>query len=364
MSKKIKKLRKPYLRGLLGEHASVLAVSLFVLLALGAFYFVHGFYPDLFSRTVEISSSIQEVDTVKFSAHPLTGQKCENSKARPIAVMLAEDMVTRPLSGISKADVIVEMPVVKDGITRMMAVFACEEPPDIGSVRSSRDDFIPLAAAFDAIYAHWGGSHFALDELNGGVIDNIDALINPYSVFFRKNTILAPHNGFTSYEKLSSTAEKLGYRMETDFGGYPHIDGDPASGTDPTTISIGYPYPVNVSYIYDPDENIYYRWRGGTPEYDSIDNSQASASVLIVVKTQTRYLEGQYNDVDVTGEGEALIFQNGRIQNARWQKSETPLKSKLKFLDADGKEVPFVPGKMWVHIVDTYTEILWGDNKV
>ena len=182
---------------------------------LGIFYFAGSFNTGFFSRTVEISSDIQEAETVKLDSHPLTGQKCENSKARPVAVMLAEDTVTRPLSGISKADLVVEMPVVKDGITRMMAIFACEEPEDIGSIRSSRDDFIPLAAAFDAIYAHWGGSHFALDELNGGITDNIDALINPFNAFFRKNTKVAPHNGFTTYQRLFGAAEKLGYRMET-----------------------------------------------------------------------------------------------------------------------------------------------------
>lgn len=344
-------------------HVFVIFLSILLVLGLGVFL-ANWFNPNLFSKTIEIISTVEETNAVKFDAHPITGQRCRNSKVRPMAVMLSEDTVTRPLSGVSKADVVVEMPVVKDGITRMMAIFACEEPEEIGSVRSSRDDFIPLAAAFDAIYVHWGGSHFALDKLNIGVIDNIDALINPFNVFFRKNTIAAPHNGFTSYQQLYDVAERLGYRMETNFEGYSRTDGVPSLSDNPVTVSVEYPRPFNVSYVYNLEENIYYRWRGGIPEYDNIDGSQVSMSVLVIMKTSTRNLEGEYNDVDVIGEGEALVFQNGHMERVKWQKAENLLTSKIKFLNEKGNEISFVPGKMWIHIVDTYTNILWGDDKV
>ncbi|MEX2144955.1 MAG: DUF3048 domain-containing protein [Candidatus Spechtbacterales bacterium] len=362
MAKKIKKFKIPNFLKIHKRRAIIFIASFCALSGFGVLYFAHGPYPNLFGRTIDIETNIEKGEVVKFDTHPLTGRTCENAKSRPIAVMLAEDPVTRPLSGISKADLVVEMPVVKDGITRIMAVFVCEEPEEIGSVRSSRDDFIPLAASFDAIYAHWGGSHFALDRLNGGAVDNIDALINPFSVFFRKNTIAAPHNGFTSYEKLRSTAEKLGYRTNTLFEGYPRAQNNPDDSGNSVTISVEYPYPVNVSYIYNRDKNIYYRWRGGTPEYDKIDGSQASASVLVVMKTQTRNLEGEYNDVDVTGEGEAFIFQNGRMEKVKWKKAQNPTESKLGFFDSNGNEVPFVPGKIWIHVTDTYTNVLWGEK--
>src|SRR3989338_6889489 len=87
----------------------------------------------------------------------LTGLICDNYSKRPIAVMMASDPIARPLSGIGQADVVIEMPVTPNGITRMMAVFQCEESAEIGSVRSAREDFLPLVASFGALYAHWGG---------------------------------------------------------------------------------------------------------------------------------------------------------------------------------------------------------------
>ena len=90
----------------------------------------------------------------EFSENPLTGQKCARGNKRPMAVMFAVDTVARPLYGISKADVAVEMPALTNGITRLMALFSCEEPGEIGSIRSARHDFLPFAMSFDAIYAH------------------------------------------------------------------------------------------------------------------------------------------------------------------------------------------------------------------
>jgi len=116
----------------------------------------------------------------------ISGIKCDGAKNRSFAVMMAGDLEAWPLSGISEADLVIEMPVVTGGITRYLAIFNCNEPQEIGSIRSARHDFIPLAMGFDAILAHWGGSHFALDKLNNKIMDNINALYLDGSVFYRK----------------------------------------------------------------------------------------------------------------------------------------------------------------------------------
>lgn len=336
---------------------SIIASS-FLIFAGGIFYFLQNSYSfEIFPEEIE--------ELVLYPEHALTGKRCENYNQRPYAVMLAADTITRPLSGISKADVVIEMQVVKSSITRIMSLFACEEPQEIGSIRSSRHDFIPLAASFDAIYAHWGGSYLALDSLNKGIIDNIDALINPFNVFFRKDGILAPHDGFTSFEKLKNTAERLEYRQENIFEGYPRTELDQAQLREvdiPTSISIEYPFPYNVTYIYRKKTNSYLRWRGNKPEIDMLNDQQVEVKILVVMFTNSRQLDIDYNDVDVTGTGDALVFQNGNMRRAKWEKAEQPLSSKLKFLDDTGEEILFVKGNMWIHILDIGTEVRWGEE--
>jgi len=296
----------------------------------------------------------------KNGVSPITGEKCENYNRRPIAVMLATDPVTRPLSGISQADMVIEMPVITGSITRLMAIYGCETPEEIGSVRSARHDYIPLAMGLDAIYAHWGGSHFALDKLNTKIMDNIDAMENPYNAYWQKSGIPMPHNGFTSLERLINTAEKLGYRLENKFTGYPHLKKSESKIQTNGKLAIGYGGHFKVYYDYDKEDNIYRRWRDNQREIDKNNGNQVEMSVVAIMRADSRMIEPpDYNDVDVEGEGNAIIYQNGEEIKGFWKKEGTYSKSKLTFLDLNNKEIQFTPGKIWLEIIEPTTEVIW-----
>ena len=314
------------------------------------------------NRNVEIDNSGKEDNQEENIGEisPITGEKCENYNRRSIAVMLAEDPITRPLSGIGAADMVIEMPVITGSITRMMAIYQCETPEEIGSVRSARHDFIPLALGLDAIYAHWGGSHFALDKLDKGIIDNLDAMINPYNAFWRKSGIPMPHDGFTSSERLINAAEKLGYRLTNKFVGYPHLENAKPKIQTKEKLTIGFGNNYRVYYIYDPETNTYKRWRTDQREIDKNNGNQAEVSVVIAMRAESRMIEPpDYNDVDVEGEGEAKIYQNGEEIKGSWKKTGVYSNSKLTFLNGDGKEIEFTPGKIWLEIVEPSQEVKW-----
>jgi hypothetical protein len=302
-------------------------------------------------------------ESVQFPQHPLTGIRCAQYARRPLAVMMALDPVARPLSGIAAADIVVEMPVGNDGVTRAMALFLCEEASEIGSVRSARDDFIPLAASFNAIFVHWGGSSFALEQLDAGVVDNIDALTNPASAFFRKRGIPGPHDGFTTYAALVRAAERLDYRFEINHEAYPIAPAQPVH-TDTTSLMVGYRVPYDVHYLYNKFTNTYFRWRAGSPENDAIDGRQAEVSAVVVLVTEVQKLTEEYNDVTVVGPGRLLVFQNGAVQKGTWRKDGARLMSPLQFLTADGEDMALVAGKKWIEIISPDTAVQWGEERV
>lgn len=291
----------------------------------------------------------------------ITGLECDNYNRRPIAVMLAEDPTTRPLSGISMADLVIEMPVITGSITRLMAVYVCEDPAEIGSVRSARHDYIPLAMGLDAIFAHWGGSHYALDKLNARIMDNVDAMKNPYNAYWQKSGIPMPHNGFTSMARLVNAAEKLGYRLVNKFEGYPHLKiSNLKSQSSKGTLTVGYSGNYRVYYEYNPETNSYLRWRAGIPEIDKLSNKQVEVQNIVIMRAESRMIEPpDYNDVDVEGTGEAIVYRNGEEIKGTWKKEGSYSKSKLYFLDSKGDEIKFVPGKIWIEIVEPYQEIKW-----
>ncbi|MBI4158229.1 MAG: DUF3048 domain-containing protein [Candidatus Yanofskybacteria bacterium] len=278
----------------------------------------------------------------------LTGLICDNYAKRPIAVMMASDPIARPLSGIGQADIVIEMPVTPNGITRMMAVFQCEEPEEIGSVRSAREDFLPLAASFGALYAHWGGEREALDKLNNGILDNIDAMKYEGTVFYRKNSVPRPHNGFTTIELLEDKAKDLTYDLNDTFLGYLRTEEKPERNLNNIVekISIDYEAPYNIEWTYDRSSNTYSRTRGGESEIDRSISDQVKASIIVIIHTTSRVLNRDYITVNTVGEGEAGFYQNGVRVGGKWKN----LANDLKFYDTNNQEMKFVPGKMWIEI--------------
>lgn len=283
----------------------------------------------------------------------ITGTDCASAGIRPIGVMLASDPEARPLSGIGQADMVFEMPVDPTGITRFLAVFQCENPKEIGSIRSARNDFIPLAVGTGIIYAHWGGEHSALERLDGHIIDNVDAMKYEGDTFYRKTGIRQPHNGFSNLDLITKKAKDLGYDFKNTFAGYPHQDKQPNINLSnlASQISVNYPDSHSVSWTYDSGSNLYSRSRNNTPEADRNTGQTVKASVVILMNTASKFLREQYIAVDVQGEGPAWIYQNGGIVNGKWKKDPSRLDSKLYFYDDSGKEVLFAPGKIWVEVV-------------
>src|SRR3989344_6120958 len=279
----------------------------------------------------------------------LTGLTCGNYSKRPIAVMMASDPIARPLSGIGQADIVIEMTVTPNGITRMMAVFQCELPDEIGSIRSAREDFLPLVASFRALYAHWGGEREALNKLNNGILDNIDAMKYEGTVFYRKNSVLRPHNGFTTIELLEDKAEDLGYNLSDTFLGYLRTEEKPERNLSNivSVISVAYENSYRIEWIYDESANSYKRIRGGESETDRNTGKQVEASIVILMRTTSRFLNIDYISVKTTGEGEAEFYQNGIKTSGAWKN----INNDLRFYDTNGQEMKFVPGKMWVEII-------------
>ncbi|MFA6436930.1 MAG: DUF3048 domain-containing protein [Candidatus Paceibacterota bacterium] len=308
------------------------------------------------------SSETPPTQTLNTDLSPISGLPCKNYNRRPFAIMLAGDEVARPLSGLQSADLVVEMPVLISGMNRLMAVYVCGNPEEIGSVRSARHDFIPLAMGLDAIFAHWGGSSFALDKLNAGIMDNIDALLYSQTAFWRQSGIPAPHNGFTSIEKLTNQANKLNYRMENKFEGYPHKNVKIQSSNVKSRLIIGYPDINKVWWDYNPETNEYARWRGSKEEKDYNSNLQVKSKNIVVMRANSRFMEDQYIDVDIEGEGTAEFYLNGQKIEGTWKKEGSYQPTKLYFYDNLGKEIEFVPGQIWIEVIEpdkivTYEEI-------
>ena len=282
---------------------------------------------------------------------PLTGLEVadEASKTMPVTgVMIENSPDARPQSGLKNSGIVFEA-IAEGGITRFLVLYQQEKPSLIGPVRSLRLYDIDWFAAFDASIAHVGGSYYALQEVRNGSYRDIDQFFNS-SYYWRSSDRYAPHNVYTSSEKLDALNASKGY-TSSNFTGFTRTDASPSEVTNATSIDITISsYLYNSHYDYDASTNTYLRSQAGEAHQDREDG-QITPKVVIAMRVDeiTVYEDGYRQKITTIGSGSAVIFQNGTVTNATWAK--TSKTSQITFTDANGNDVPLVRGQTWIAAV-------------
>jgi hypothetical protein len=281
----------------------------------------------------------------------LTGEVVANEAAtkQPVtAIMIENSPDARPQSGLKQAGVVYEA-VAEGGITRFLTLHQQDKPQLIGPVRSVRMYYVDWLAPYNASIAHVGGSAAALAEIRNGSYRDIDQFFNA-GTYWRATDRYAPHNVYTSFEKLDALNQAKGY-TESTFTGFSRTDGKPSETPNATSVSIDISGPLyNSSYIYDKATNTYARSQAGGAHLDREDG-QITPSVVIALKVDmTLVMEDGYREsIATTGSGEAVIFQNGTAQTVTWHKADRA--TQLSFTDSAGKDVPLNRGQTWISAV-------------
>jgi len=349
-------------------------VLIVAIIAGGIFYFVKKQNKNV--KQIQLSNDTPSGPANVGDVSPISGLACENWNRRAFAVMQPADATARPAAGFYDADMVFEMPVITNSITRLMAVYICGNPDDVGSMRSARHDYVALAKGLDAIFVHWGGSHYAIDKLKEGVIDdmncNNDGGKSAQQYCYRKaqtGTMKGDDTGYAKFAELVKGANAFGYRMTSQFSGYPHqdeaaLDQRPDGGH----LRIAFAKPFDVSFDYDKNTNTYLRTWGGTADTDRNNEKRlAPKNIVVVVAESSQIVEGeQYNNVqigdpwyDSSDSGTMTYYMNGKEYNGTWKKDKSKLDSKLFLYDQSGNEVKFVPGQIWVDVVEPTYGVRW-----
>lgn len=282
---------------------------------------------------------------------PLTGAQVPDQASTQQAttgIMIENSPDARPQSGIKTAGIVYEA-IAEGGITRFLAVYQESKPQLIGPVRSVRLYYVDWIAPYQASVAHIGGSKFALEEVRNGKYRDIDQFFNAGS-YWRAADRYAPHNVYTSFEKLDALNLKKGYTTSV-FTAWPRADGKASETPTATNIDVKISGPAyNSHYDYDGATNTYKRSQGGAAHNDREDG-QITPSVVIVMDTvMSKVFEDGYREqIATTGSGRARIFQNGTVTEGTWSKADRG--SQIKFSSADGKEISFARGQTWITAV-------------
>jgi len=284
---------------------------------------------------------------------PLTGELVEPAVAekRVLAVVIENHPDARPQSGYNDADIVYET-LAEGGITRTLALFQSKESKEIGPVRSARDYFIEWLSEFNGVFAHVGGSFTALATISRDKIPDLNQFANG-SYYWRSNDRYAPHNVYTTTEKLYAAAKSQ--NLATTGAPAPFNFKDGASEADrpqAQVVTVDFSGPLfQVVYTYDPKTNTYLRAVSGVAAKDKVTGVQIAPKNVIVMNTSIIPYKNAAGEQAVridTASGEGVLFQDGKATVISWSKASRS--ARTVYRDANGVEIKLNRGQTWIEV--------------
>jgi len=350
---------------------------------------------DTVIETESAEETVPETEVVEEDIPPaegmvrshLTNEWIDGSLAnqRPIAVMIPDENAALPHYNITKADILYECNV-EAHMTRLMAVFKdWKNLEKIGNIRSCRDYYVYWAKEWDAVYCHVGGPFYILNVINDPTTNNISGSIlggdktqkKGYvdAAFFRSTDRKAPHNCYTSGEKILSAMQTLGY-SETYTENYENdshftfvseknpntLEQYGSAAFNVNKVDLSDSYKITKTYFkYNAEDGLFYRYQGmqsgDQAHVDAVSGEQLAFKNLLVqyAYSESRDAKGYlaYQCHDTTRDG--YYFTNGKGIHVTWQK--TADYAPTVFYDDNGNEIQVNTGKTMICIIKDGTTI-------
>lgn len=298
----------------------------------------------------------------------------------------------RPQVGLDQAAVVFEA-IAETGITRFAAIYN-NPPAMVGPIRSLRPYYLDWDTPFDCTVVHDGGSDEALAAVGNGKYRNLD---EDFNYMWKENYINGQYrywnNVFTSHDLLYNFNNAKGYTSSnpqtfprltpSEAIDIAHLQNTTCAEDDIECLENQTPLVTKirtaftniadytVNYQYDPATNTYLRsYEDGTihqtyscgaeannpPEGCTLQ--QVAPSVVVVMKVRESTMADNYHEqIQTIGSGEAYVFQNGEMIEAKWRKSSQS--EQIKFTDSEGVEIKFTPGQLWIAAVPQFGSVSW-----
>ncbi|MGC8512404.1 MAG: DUF3048 domain-containing protein [Acidimicrobiales bacterium] len=283
---------------------------------------------------------------------PLTGASAPGGTppARPaLAVKIGNDPAARPQSGLSNADIVFEEPI-EGNITRLLAVYQCQEAPEIGPVRSTRWIDTQLLGQFGhPAFAFAGGIIPDVNLVADSSVYNLD-LFTHSQASTRITSRYAPENLYTSTSALWALDPSKTPPSPIFHYGKPSEPGTPTS--EATLLFSGI---LNVQWRWDASTAKWVRLYAGVPNVDA-DGTPVTATNVVIerVTTSPGTIPEDVNGAlgvhsQTVGSGQVTILTGGSAYNATWSRPNTSVPT--QFVGPNGQPVNLAPGSTWVELL-------------
>lgn len=286
---------------------------------------------------------------------PYTGEEVKKEVLNNIAVLaiIENSESARPQSGINAADIVYET-LAEGGTPRFIALFQSGDAQKIGPIRSARSYFLDISKEYNLPFAHCGGSEEALVEIKNENLMSMNEMKNA-STYWRDSVRKAPHNLYTSTEKLRELVKSKNFvKAPTVNLKFDKSYWDSAMLPKASNVLLKINKYYNTSYTYK--DEVYLKSMGSVSSKNKEDNLPLAFKNIVVQITSIRtQADGNHLDIALVGSGDGYVISNGKYTKMHWAKKSAT--SQTLLTDGEGNTLPLSPGKTWWNIVDKSTTV-------
>lgn len=281
---------------------------------------------------------------------------------RPFCISIDNAEGSWPQSGLSIADILIEMET-EYGITRLMAIY--DDSRDIelvGPVRSLRDQFLEMIYPLDPIIVHIGYSVVAGRKLAENNIRTLDGDIVNQFIYIDQERVSSGYPSwqtkFTSGLNIADGIDlsSLDTQAFGEIGAYFNFiePDDTYQAQSGTASKVTFMYSANDLYDgdfrYDAATGKYQKFQRNEPHMDAAYNTQLSFDNVIVLQANiTSVDETELVNIDYQGGGTAYYFNGGYYEEVTWAKGD--YSATIEFFRADGSALPFNTGTTMIALM-------------
>jgi len=282
---------------------------------------------------------------------PLTGLPFgdENLNRPSLAAKVDNHPAARPQLALDRADIVFEE-LVEGGLTRYVAIWHSDLPPEIGPVRSVRPMDPDVVSPFGGILAYSGGQQrFVEAMLLAPVESAINGQSNVNDFFYRSPDKVAPHNVIVrAVELVANFADKAPPRQQfayaTDQASATAVgSGDEVAGFTTRFSSFQAP-----GWEWSASDGAFLRSQTNGASDVALSGQRIAAANVVSIFVDIQVIQ----DIPTTflvASGSGYVASGGHIVPVTWSKASPEAVIELR--DGSGQEVTLAPGITWIKLL-------------
>lgn len=282
---------------------------------------------------------------------PLTGLPLgdENLNRPSLAAKVDNHPAARPQLALDRADIVFEA-LVEGGLTRYVAIWHSDLPPEIGPVRSVRPMDPDIVSPFGGILAYSGGQQRFLEAMLQTPVESaIHGQSNVSDFFYRSPDKAPPHNVVVrAVDLVANFADKAPPKPQFVYAPDQASSTAVMSGDQVAGFTTRFSFFQAPSWDWSPSDGAFLRSQTNRPADVALSGNRIAAANVVSIFVEIQVIQ----DIPTTflvASGTGFVATGGHIVPVTWSKASPEAVIELR--DPAGQEVTLAPGITWVELL-------------